>query len=215
MIPPGCATARERAPDLALGLLDGAERAEVLEHVHECPSCQTLVTELTGVADTLVLLAPEAEPPPGFGRRVIDAMERPRKLRRRVIAAIAAAVAAAAIVSIVTVRVIDADRAGPVAAPTIERAPMMASDGVHVGEVVRASAERTTIAVEVDYALPDGTYDIVVRGRGLTDVLGGMQVTDGRGSWSGSTDATSQGPVSVELVDDDGTPVCRGRLDQL
>ena len=78
----GCAAARERAPELALGTLTGAERAEVLLHVNGCARCQASVDEFAEIADVLPHLAPEAEPPLGFERRVL-ATARQRDMTRR------------------------------------------------------------------------------------------------------------------------------------
>ena len=61
-----CAEVRELAPELALGILGGAERAEVVLHVNGCARCQAYVAELTEAADALPLLVPEVEPPAGF-----------------------------------------------------------------------------------------------------------------------------------------------------
>ncbi|HEV2311352.1 MAG TPA: zf-HC2 domain-containing protein, partial [Acidimicrobiia bacterium] len=107
----GCAATREAAPELALGVLDGAERAEVLLHLASCPSCQRYVNELAGVADGLARLAREAEPPAGFAQRVDAEIRRPRRRsRRRFATAVAAAAVAATIVSVATVQIIDAGR---------------------------------------------------------------------------------------------------------
>ena len=90
-----CAEVRELAPELALGILSGAERAEVLLHVNGCARCQAYVAELTEAADAIPQLAPEAEPPAGFEGRVLRRLgEGERRTRRRWIAA-AAGVAAA------------------------------------------------------------------------------------------------------------------------
>ena len=67
-----CAQLRDVAPELALGVLGGAERAEAIMHVNGCARCQALVNELTEVADALPLLAPEIEPPVGFEQRVLS-----------------------------------------------------------------------------------------------------------------------------------------------
>ena len=70
MTPIGCAATRRAAPELALDVLDGAERAEALHHVARCPRCLAYVAELAQVTDQLVGLAPDLEPPPGFARKV-------------------------------------------------------------------------------------------------------------------------------------------------
>src|SRR3954451_15313186 len=105
-----CAEVRELAPELALGILSGAERAEVLLHVNGCARCQAYVAELTEAADVIPQLAVEAEPPPGFEGRVLQRLgQQERRSRRRWIAVVAAAAAAAIIVSITAVRVIEAN----------------------------------------------------------------------------------------------------------
>jgi hypothetical protein len=67
-----CAAASALAPDLALGSLSGDERAALLDHLTACPSCEALVMDLAGVVDTLLLLTPEADPPPGFESAVLS-----------------------------------------------------------------------------------------------------------------------------------------------
>lgn len=67
----GCTWVDEVAAELALGLLSGAERAEALAHMERCGRCQDEVASLTGVAEQLLLLAPEIPPPAGFESRVL------------------------------------------------------------------------------------------------------------------------------------------------
>jgi hypothetical protein len=97
---PRCEEVRALAPELALGIAVGDERARVLEHLVACPACRRHLEELSSVADDLLLLAPTQEPPVGFESRVLDEFEerseRPERRRRRPLAAVAAAAAAAA-----------------------------------------------------------------------------------------------------------------------
>src|SRR3977135_3012398 len=96
-----CGEVREFAPELALGILGGAERAEVVLHVNGCARCQAYVAELTEAADAIPQLVPEAEAPPGVGARVLQRLGADRRRsRRRWAASIAAVAAAAAIFSI-------------------------------------------------------------------------------------------------------------------
>jgi hypothetical protein len=99
----GCEHTDRLAAELALGIADGAERAAALRHVAGCPECRRAVRELSEVADELLLLAPEHEPPVGFESRVLARLEPPpkRRVRRRtrlftVLAPAAAAAALAA-----------------------------------------------------------------------------------------------------------------------
>ncbi len=66
-----CARLRELAPELALGVLTGEERAEARKHLATCPECREHVLELTSVGDGLLALVPGAEPPVGFEDRVL------------------------------------------------------------------------------------------------------------------------------------------------
>ncbi|MGH9125039.1 MAG: hypothetical protein ACRDZ8_09995 [Acidimicrobiales bacterium] len=59
------------APDLALGLLAGGERAAAIGHLSGCDCCRRHLDGLVKVADELLLLAPEVEPDIGFESRVI------------------------------------------------------------------------------------------------------------------------------------------------
>ena len=61
-----CAEVRDLAPELAVNIVGGPERAEALDHMSECGPCRAFVAELAEAADALTLLAPEAEPPAGL-----------------------------------------------------------------------------------------------------------------------------------------------------
>jgi hypothetical protein len=66
-----CSRLYDLAPELALGLLDGAERAEVLAHLERCAKCHADVASLTELGEQLLLLAPQVPPPAGFETRVL------------------------------------------------------------------------------------------------------------------------------------------------
>jgi hypothetical protein len=67
-----CARLRELAPELALGVLTGEDRAEARNHLANCPDCREFVLELTSVGDSLLALVPGAEPPVGFEDRLLS-----------------------------------------------------------------------------------------------------------------------------------------------
>ncbi|HEY8527491.1 MAG TPA: zf-HC2 domain-containing protein [Acidimicrobiales bacterium] len=67
-----CAEVREAAPDLALGLVTGRERAAYLDHLERCGPCRADVSALAVTADDVLLAGPRAEPPPGFRGRVLE-----------------------------------------------------------------------------------------------------------------------------------------------
>jgi hypothetical protein len=78
-----CEELQDLAPEVALGTIDGEERAEALRHLATCGECRRLVDQLTTVADELLMLAPVQEPPVGFESRVIDALGFQRRAPRR------------------------------------------------------------------------------------------------------------------------------------
>ena len=98
-----CATFADAVDDLALGFASSPERDDLVAHASRCADCATLLHDLTAVADALLELAPEAEPPLGFEARVIGRLPRvaatspprsPRRPGRAVLVGAAAAVAA-------------------------------------------------------------------------------------------------------------------------
>lgn len=94
----GCQIMRDALPELALGIADGQQRALALEHVARCSDCRRELEQLTSLADELISLAPQHEPPPGFESRVL-CQTKPRRRRRRsrrlALAAVVPAIAAA------------------------------------------------------------------------------------------------------------------------
>ena len=80
-----CDEARELVPELALGIVDGDERADALRHLSGCADCRRALEELSAVADDLLMVAPVQEPSAGFESRVVAAMglEEGRSRRKR------------------------------------------------------------------------------------------------------------------------------------
>jgi len=213
----GCAASREAAPELALGILDGAERAEVLLHLATCPRCQRYVSELAGLADGLSRLAPELEPPAGFAERIDAEIRRPRRrTRRRLVTAIAATAAAATILAVATVQIIDAGRTPTsVAAPALHTAEMVGDNGARVGHVALSNTSPSSLVVNVDYAVPDGRYALEL---GQPDAggqrIGAITIAGGRGEWIG-TAALPRGPdATLMLVNAQGVAVCHAAITQ-
>ena len=107
---PDCAQVRELAPDVALGIVSGDERALVLDHLATCSDCRRELAELGGVVDQLLLLAPSVEPPAGFESAVLDSLDRARRPRRRPARLVAAALAGAVVVGAVAFVATSSDR---------------------------------------------------------------------------------------------------------
>ena len=91
MSPLSCPDVEELAPELALGTLPGDQRSAVLAHLDGCTDCRRLLNKLSDTADSLLLMAPEVEPPPGFTRRVMAGLKPAQRRRWRLVALAAAA----------------------------------------------------------------------------------------------------------------------------
>ena len=215
-----CAETRDLAPELALGVLGGAERAEALTHIDQCGQCRSVVSELTHTGELIPLLAREEEPPAGFEDSVLASFGgRRRRGRLRWVAIIAATAAAAAIVSIATVRIVDRGRDDEVVVAKettvgeMRAAPMIGPADTPVGWAFASDGRPAAVAITVNYLLPAGEYGIeAVDGDGDPVKLGTMQVANGRGVWSGTTKASVRGLAVVSLIAADGTLVCTAAL---
>jgi hypothetical protein len=209
-----CAQLRDVAPELALGVLGGAERAEALIHANGCARCQALVNELSEVADALQMLAPEREPPAGFEQRVLSAGRAERRRRtKRWVAAIAVAAAAAAIISITIVRVVDAgsDTAVVAAAREPVQTQMVTRSGDPAGWAYVTNGR--SVAIAVDYGIESGRYSIAVQPRNGDQItIGTMTIADYRGSWTGKSDVPLVSGSTISLVDTKGARVCHGQV---
>lgn len=212
-----CGEAQERAPELALGILSGDERAEALVHLAGCARCQAVVDEYTELVDLLPHLAPDADPPPGFERRVAHAMHSGRRrATRRLVAILAATAAAATITSVTILRVIDADRDDEPAAsaPRLRTATMVGSSGQPVGRVTVSKGAPAALVVSVDYAVPDGSYALQLHtpNAGGSHRVGTITIAGGRGEWNGSATIPSGSRSTLALVSISGDTVCQAEI---
>lgn len=146
-----CDELREIAPEVALDLLTGAERAAALAHLEECQPCRAEVASLATTADALLAVAPAVEPPAGFTEGVLRQLgeqtspPRPANvhaLPRRVLAL--AAAAAIAIIAIAGVVTFSGDRATSTEAATIR-----SGAGVVVGRATVSDANPEMVALDM------------------------------------------------------------------
>jgi hypothetical protein len=66
-----CGEFSDIAPELALGVLTGRERADALTHLERCDTCRETLRQLAMTGEELVELLPSVEPPPGFETLVL------------------------------------------------------------------------------------------------------------------------------------------------
>jgi hypothetical protein len=207
-----CDEIRDLAPEIALGIADGEQRAEALRHLSTCAECRRVVEQLSQVADELLVLAPTQEPPAGFESRVVKALglePPPRRRRARWLsprwlaprvgpALAAAAVTAAALVAVYS----DDHRIAERYRDTLARADGQyfqaehltdaagSRAGVAFGYEGRPSWLFVTVAPPHRQAVTSG--ELVTTGR-RTIPLPSLAL-DRRGSWGGAI------PVNVSKV---------------
>jgi hypothetical protein len=171
-----CEHARRLAAELALGIADGADRAQALRHLAGCAECRRAVEELSAVADELLMLAPEREPPVGFESRVLARLQpapstaprRAPRWRRALIVLAPAAAAAALAVGVVLgvtqddLRLADHYRATLAEAhgSYFEAARLQAPGEVRAGVVYAYRGTPSWIFVYVDPAHRSTTYTV-------------------------------------------------------
>ncbi len=221
-----CAWSLDVAPELALGVLNGPERAETLEHLSTCAPCRTTVAGYTEVVDALTLVAPEVEPPAGFEDRALRRLgkgdDRPwwrrREGRRRAFVVLVVATGAA-ILSIATLQIVNAARdpnrdvVASARAPAIRSADLSSGTGATRGKFYSTLSTPAIVFVEVESNLPDGTYDVqVVRASGAPEPVDSVTVVNGRGSFAATVAKGIGYGAVLSLVDAAGEEVARGQL---
>ena len=151
----GCEQYSDDLAELALGVLTGRERAQVLAHVESCPRCADELEHLSRVADTVVQSAPEMEPPLGFEVRLFERMGvtdvRPRRRRFRPSRWVPAAVGVAAAALVLGLGLGLTSSSAPTVAAKAHRQQVttaaLVENGERVGHVVTVRRQR---AVDVD-----------------------------------------------------------------
>jgi hypothetical protein len=211
-----CLEVEALAPDLALGLVSGDERADALTHIDTCRACRDLVDELSRAADAIVLLAPSVEPRADFEQRVMNALDGPLRQqprrRDRVLAA-AAAVLIALVAAATVGRITAGDRSDRTTAD-VAKATMLTPDAVAVGEVYVLHGEVGFVFVNVprwshggdDYYVQLGLDD------GTTAKLAASSVEGSAGTYAASIEDQRGTVVSVALLDAAGRVLCSAAL---
>ena len=227
-----CEEIRDLAPEIALGIADGEQRAEALRHLSTCGECRRDVEQLSQVADELLVLAPAQEPPPGFESRVVKALglEAPARRRRarwlspRWLAPrlgpslAAAAVTAAAFVAVYS----DDHRTAERYRDTLARADGQYFQAEHLTDAAGSEA-----GVAFGYEGTPSWVFVTVAPAHRNAVTSGELVTtdrrtiplpsldlDSRGSWGGTIPVSLSKVAAVRLLGERPGEVLQARLGQ-
>ena len=225
--PGDCDRFRGDLAEVALAVLDPVESPGLVAHLARCPACRDELEELSTTADRLVLVAAEADPPDGFGSRVVDSMAPPAsdpvragfgaRPRRSVPSRAAMLVAAGVLlVALVGGGLFLAARDGgpgrdPVAASSpgadLPTARLVGADGSILGGLVVSDGTRPSMTVWLDGAYPGVEYRCTVVLPDGTSRLVGTWTSRGSGrSWTVDLDAEAAAARRVEVSLGDGTP---------
>ena len=224
----GCEECSAELAELALGVLTGRERARALAHVDECPRCADELEQLSRAADTLLLAAPDAEPPMGFETRlfermgVSDAPRRPGRRRARraprwvPVGAVAAAAALAALGVGLGTTLTSSPAPVSVAQghphPTVESAPLV-QDGRIVGRVVYDDGAKPWMSMMVAGADAHGSVDcVVVTHDGVTHLIGSFVLHQGYGAWAAPLHMSPSDLRTAEMVTPGGSVIATATL---
>ena len=211
-----CDDLADLAPEIALGTIEGEERADALRHLATCTECRRLVDQLTTVADELIMLAPVQEPPAGFESRVIDALglqsPAPRRRRfRRILLWLGPPVAAAAATAVALIGIYHDDHVTAERyRATLEQAdgssfqaePLRDGAGARAGVAFGYQGRPSWMLVTVDPAHRDqvATAELVSRDR-RTIPLPGFELRPD-GSWGGAIPVNLYDVKAIRLLGD-------------
>lgn len=217
-----CEEVREIAAEVALGIAPAKERARTLEHLIACTECRAHVQELSSVADEILLLAPESEPPIGFESRVIESfggsLRRRRDFKRL-------ALAAAAVLLVGAVAAGGTYLAGSHSRDLASRwstalgaghgssftasALTDPSSNFRAGHAFLFRGDPSWIYVEVQAPSSfSGTYGVqLVTSDGQTLPIGSVTYRNGVGSWGRTVDRSGATIAGLQCTDENGKVV--------
>ncbi len=208
-----CGRFRELAPEIALGLVAGHERAAALAHLERCPACRLHTARLGAVHDRLRALIPAAEPPLGFEQRVLERLGVTRPQRRPIwtsrgirLAAAAAVVAAAFAGGWVT----ESAQQSPTPPPAPALASPLVAGSRHVGDVVVSLDRPDFLSVYLNVARPGRLTCELLHPDGSVAATETYDSAGGTGWWG--IDRPTGDITKIRVSDADGAVVATGGL---
>ena len=194
---------RELAPELALDMLTGYERARAHAHLGTCQQCREYVRSLTGVGDQLLTLVPGVEPPVGFEDRVLAMMGFPaqRMPRRRRWTTLVAAAAVAAVVFSVGGWAVGRLTTSPApVAAEMRFAQFRGDSGRQVGQVFTYGGSPSWVYMSVTNGSATTVTCQLEERDGELVPIGSFPLTGGKGFWGRKVDVDLSTVVGARLV---------------
>jgi hypothetical protein len=195
--------------EFALGTLSGRSRSVVLDHLETCAHCDAESEALAGIADSLLWLAPEAEPPLGFESRLIEryrSTDAPRSSRRRQVMVFALAAAVVAVLGIGVDAIVTNN--GPTNNDLATSRPLsghLMADGSVVGQVSISSGHPAWMIMDVDAGTLSGAvWCQVTLANGQILTVGKFTLANGYGSWIAPVKDSGSRVRSARIVNSNG-----------
>jgi anti-sigma-K factor RskA len=215
--------------ELALGVLTGRERAQALSHVESCPRCGDELEQLSRVADTVVQVAPEAEPPMGFEVRLFEKMGLSDELARhrtrrhqfrhpRWAAAVVGVAAAAAVALGLGLSLPSSTAPTGIALGQHEHSPVVSAplveNGTPVGRVATFSGKAPWMSMMLADSSARGKVNcVVVTDDGVSHHLGTFVAREGYGAWIAPLQHVNPKDIrTAEVVSLSGTVIATATL---
>jgi anti-sigma-K factor RskA len=203
-----CRELEALAAELALGTVSGAERAQALDHLARCAPCREMVDQLSRVADCMLLLAPVAEPPPGFESKVLARMGvRPAPVtrlpsRRRILVGVAAVALVAALSGATAATLVGEERA-----PEVRTALAVDDEGRWTCRAVVYGVDPTWLVVSLDRTDDLSTsfsVEALHTGSSVPVPVGSLTIKEGHGSLTTAVGLPPEAVKSVRVLDGSG-----------
>ena len=219
----GCEQYSNDLAELALGVLTGRERAQVLAHVDSCPRCADELEHLSRVADTVVQRRLRRWSPRWASRcRLFERMgvtnARPRRRRFRPSRWVPAAVGvAAAALALGLGLSLTSSSAPPLTAAAhgshqVETAALL-ENGENVGHVVAVGGHSPWLSMTLADSAVHGTVNcVVVTDNGVTHRVGTFVAHEGYGAWSAPLPVDPADVRTAEVVSPSGTVLATATL---
>lgn len=214
-----CELVQDELAELSFGTLSGRRRSEVLDHVESCSHCSAELDRLSTVADALLLLAPEIEPPLGFETRLADKLRTPATRTRPGHLLRVSVLSAAAMIIVATGFVLGAwtthdhdNDPGQSTAVDLTSANLM-SHGQVLGDVMisRGSPAWMFMTIDADSWSGSVTCEVTLSD-GKVETIGVFNLSSGYGAWGAPLTSPTGMVRSARLVTPNGAVVASARL---
>ena len=199
-----CSLTRTLLPEYGAGALDGRDRAAVEAHINMCADCRAEADAFVEIADSVLSLAPSAEPRIGFEAAVMERIgaATPRRGPRAAVRILAAAAAVLAV----------GLGLGRMSAPSEIQTAALRAKGNYVGKAWVHRGDPGWIYVDMRYSDPDPVSVEVVDRAGAVTRVGQLVLRGGHGTLGVRSPVPVSIVRSIRMREANGTLVCHAEL---